>query len=1467
MLTVYTNQKDLLKANNTTEVSRLSSVDTELLDSRDFSITLKDNQRPKLELHVYTPDGLYLTGNHNTLYTIEDTDTNTQLNAYKHLAVDLSNELETLGITRGQYRLIYNLFDNVLGSFDSEKVFIKEISPSRRELRLQLSNNSNTELNKQLFDLRDRWTEISNNDIFDSFVLNFGFNETYQIINFRFEIDFNTTPEVFIKLYDPLPSKYAEKSKVFISEEIIIPFLDTVTIVPKHVPMPANTLAGPNFDLDEFDGYSVATSFKSWNDLLSENLSTSQQIIDNYFSGSLSGVKLNVDYRYFDNFVHYSSAAERVKNFKFKLELIEYYSQQINAVNNITNGGPAVITNLNDLYTKRNNVVGTFDDFERYLFFETTGSKLYSFYDVTGSYGITSSIDPWPKVSGSHASSWGDAYEIWSNATTQWSLGYTNSDLYTYFNNLAPVASDTGEEYYNNLIEIATIYDKFNIHKLRNSIPDHIQNTEGNEEYILFVDMMGQHFDILWAYIKQLTSINTREEHPKDGMPDELLYHVASSMGFDLLNGRSSSELWKYSLGTDADGNILQSTVDSIKTISDETNTKEIWRRLINNLPYILKSKGTSRSIKALLSCFGIPSTILTIKEYGGPSSFTDNDHFPEYVHNVYHYAWLAESGSLNIPARIYNNKGVKITPNTLEFRFKTDSNFNYNTNTLYNIVSSVNNRYSLFLTKDSADGIEGTLHFKDFVTNNEVTASNLQIFDDSWHTVVITEENTGSIDTKTAINIAKALYGKTIYIKSGSFVQNASGSNFIFIPSSLSGSFALGSGSINFATASYAPLSLSKFYGHFQEIRLWSGSLNYNTISEHAASPNTYTYNVDRELLSNGAEASAPYDHLLQRWPLNNKVFLSGSIYQLSANPDNNNVYNDTASLYFIGYTNTSSINFEGFEETYYTPSPSLGGSSLYTNKVRIESASLDPNLRLNTKTRIEKSSYDRYSLDSNRLGVYFSPQTVINEDIFNQLGYFEIDDYIGNPSDIYNDHYNDLNNFAIQYWKKYDNRNDFEAYFRALEIYDFTLFRYIKQLLPQRANAIVGLVVEPNVLERGKVKLYNKPKIENLKQDAFFNKIEPTLTSEYNILNANISESVAPNIFSEYQSLRGLIEDAIDVNRLGTKWLQHRYLGKYKITEYGTYYPTTLQSAPYGNSNRIINNSKLSTYLVDQSNKFVLYLTSGSFTLNSSTSKRFTLPSPGYYFISASFNEGLTSFGIYDGNSSNNILIDSVSSMSVYNKELYFSNNFFDIKETGYNSVSFGTINCNALTLSSSSSFVTITPTNFTLTNGESLLISSSVQFDGDPYIISASFSSSPFPYNFVIKDSAGNILATSSFADGATQYSASLSLPRYTSKIYFQQVPYYTLLHSNINFNKFNIYNLNYSEVQDYVPTGTKNQRYDGSKLTGPKINVDSPTTIDGGPVVKITKVNPNQIVFANNQITTLDQSVTGTKSKSI
>lgn len=1226
MLSVYSNQQNLINSTNTTNVARIQPVDITLMTADPLKITFAESYRPNLELHVYTPDGIYLTGNYDTKFTIENNDTTFATDIEKHLSVDLEASLNALGINRGQYKVVYNVFNNIIGSYDGSKLWIKEISPSRTELRVQLFDNNNTSLKHQYSKLYAAWHDSISADTYNTYLLNFGNNETYQISNILFDTGVTGGPELILKLYSALPATYTEKTQLWISEDIINPVFDTVSIVPTYIPEVSYTLAGPNFNLSEYEKSSIATDYKSWNDLLGASLTTSQQLIDSQFpSGSLSGIKLNLNYRLFDNFVHFSSATERVENFYYKLQLIEHYSDQIQTVAGII-GDDIVQTNLADLYSKRNAVVSGFDDFEKYLFFESTGSTLYSNYDFTGS------INPWPKVTATTLT-WSEAFALWAVETATWISGpLTSTDPYGYFGIQASTVSTVGLEYYNNLLELARIYDSNNIHKLQNAVPTYLldsENSNGGNELSLFVHMLGQHFDIIWTYIKSLTSISTREEHPKDGMPSDLLYHVASSLGFQLLNGKSSSDLWNYSLGLNTDGTAITSNANGVLSLPDGENTKEIWRRIVNNLPYILKSKGTSRSVKALLSCFGIPSTILTIKEYGGPSTYTDNNHYPQYVKDVFHYAWSSSTGSLKLSANTYTSPNTDITSSvnagTLEFRFKTDINQSYAVGAPYNIfyVTGSMGTGSLSFTNDN--NRTGTIS----VNFNESTGSvsNLYLLDGAWHTVVIERyNNTGSL------KVAKSLYGKDVYVQSSSIGP------------------VMANTLINWDEDIYFATGSNKFIGHFHEIRLWSGSLNDETIFEHAASPYTYTYNVDRDTLFAGQEADKPYDHLIQRFTLSSDVIYSGSFYQKSVHP--NQSVNNTGSIYFIDVDTSGSIQFDGIEETYYSPSPSLGGSSLYTNKVRIDSSSLDLSKRLNTKTRVEKSSLDKYSIDSNRLGIYFSPQNAINEDIFNQLGYFEIDDYIGNPADVYNDKYTNLATFSKEYWKKSTSKNDFESYFRALQHYDFTLFEYIKRILPQRINLISGLVIEPNVLERSKVKMVSRPTLEDLYKTA-------------EITNTDTN----PDIIGSYVTYEGIIDSDIpNVNKTGFKWMQHRYIGKYKITESGSYTP--IQT----------------------------------------------------------------------------IIVDSRQSQHLLTSVYFYS-----------------------------------------------------------------------------------------------SAISASMQLPVSSS-----------FIPANINNNH---------------GIGYDNSRYNGSKLIGSSINVDSVNTIDGGPVVKITRVNPNQLVYAANQITTTAAATTGQRAQSL
>ena len=55
-------------------------------------------------------------------------------------------------------------------------------------------------------------------------------------------------------------------------------------------------------------------------------------------------------------------------------------------------------------------------------------------------------------------------------------------------------------------------------------------------------------------------------------------------------------------------------SVTGVKTSINDYN-KELWKRIYHNAPYLLKTRGTERGLRALINCYGIPDTILQVKE------------------------------------------------------------------------------------------------------------------------------------------------------------------------------------------------------------------------------------------------------------------------------------------------------------------------------------------------------------------------------------------------------------------------------------------------------------------------------------------------------------------------------------------------------------------------------------------------------------------------------------------------------------------------------------------------------------------------------------------------------------------------------------------------------------------------------------------------------------------------------------
>ena len=149
--------------------------------------------------------------------------------------------------------------------------------------------------------------------------------------------------------------------------------------------------------------------------------------------------------------------------------------------------------------------------------------------------------------------------------------------------------------------------------------------------------------------------------------------------------------------------------------------------------------------------------------------------------------------------------------------------------------------------------------------------------------------------------------------------------------------------------------------------------------------------------------------------------------------------------------------IPYDSIEETYYYDGVSAAVGTFDDNKIRIEDNELIG--VLDPKTRAERSQFDKAPLASKKLGIYFSPQTMINEDIIAQFGFTELDQYIGDPGDTEDKSYPRLVQAAQGYWKKYADKNDINAYIKIFTLFDLSFFRQLEQLLPARADILSGI------------------------------------------------------------------------------------------------------------------------------------------------------------------------------------------------------------------------------------------------------------------------------------------------------------------------------------------------------------------------------------------------------------------------
>jgi hypothetical protein len=616
---------------NTTQVSRYTTDDLRLITSQkikksfgvskdyieyyvyDIGNNLLDSdynyQKYKLPVDSALTSPVTPTPNvNNTTVTGAEVGTTSNLTingaTYPIIEIDPVQDLQDLGYSSGEFKVQYNVFKNQISNFAASDLFIKEISPDRTELRVASVNLTDSQIESGSLNLINTYLSSS---VFDPYLLNFSNNKQAIVTNIVLNRA-DTGYEILFKLYSELDPTINEKSSLWVVEEISTPYifdinLDAILSAPK-----GKKLKGPNFNnISRFGLGSTTSPYTSTfaNDqegLFGLNASQSININVNY-SGT------NGEEGGFTSFVNFGSALSRVQNFSTKIKQIESYTNLINQYTPNISTTSSLQSEINSYSASINTIITNFDGFENYLYFES-GSLTSSVQ-----YGIT----PYPKVNSDKP------YILYPT---------TSSQYYAWYNAATSSAED---------------YDSNNQNYFRYSVPGYIADDPANNNYLTFIDMMGQFFDNIWIYVKSITDRNLANNNLNVGISKDVVYSLLQSLGISVFNSFGDQGIAQYLLGANTGSAIYSGSLNDFSATSSYLNNipkkdilAESYKRIYHNLPLLLQRKGTVAGLRTLLSTFGIQnqdyytisgstyytptgsaltSSILNVKEFGGSTT------------------------------------------------------------------------------------------------------------------------------------------------------------------------------------------------------------------------------------------------------------------------------------------------------------------------------------------------------------------------------------------------------------------------------------------------------------------------------------------------------------------------------------------------------------------------------------------------------------------------------------------------------------------------------------------------------------------------------------------------------------------------------------------------------------------------------------------------------------------------------
>jgi len=645
------------------------------------------------------------------------------------------------------------------------------------------------------------------------------------------------------------------------------------------------------------------------------------------------------------------------------------------------------------------------------------------------------------------------------------------------------------------------------------------QGELGSSQVIVtFLYIWSKFFDEIKMFLDAFRTLKSVDYNTDETIPDNFLQDMIKSYGFYLPQFFGAANISQYSDGEDVvEVGLSNYTLKKVQAY--------LTRRILVNMPDILRSKGTQHSIKSFLRSIGIdPDNSLRIREFGGPS--------------IRQLGYCRESKTEVVPMADFSTSALSTSPFLLSTRLETESGFP-------DAVGPFSNGESTFLS----DGLmtSGSWTFEatyKFDPQNTVRSSNTQslvrflstgsdasaqngiilnvVADNEGAVSAYIRPGAGANSPLLSLNLPKvnvfsgerwnisvackrndsfdSLFSSSYYLRAtvqnaGSVEKNYSDQSYFYelyasednvfrkLSSAYNSSglfFEIGNSSPEPSGIGYLFLNdtltapnesrSTTFTGQVSNVKFWSKFIDDTEWNEHARNHSSFGVNDSLTNYNYVTNKDGSFERIRIRSFEKQEEKYSDTLGDITFTDFSENELHIAGT----GFTPESKV-FKSSIVGYSYLSPYFDEYST-NEKIRIRSFQDELNLKDSPWASLDPAfelPAGETPLDDPRLSIEFSLIDALNRDIIAMFSTLDqLGNAIGSPEVMFSPDYPDLEKLRNIYFNRLSERVNFRSFFEFYRWFDTSIGTFISQLVPRKTKFKgTNFVVESHVLERNKL------------------------------------------------------------------------------------------------------------------------------------------------------------------------------------------------------------------------------------------------------------------------------------------------------------------------------------------------------------------------------------------------------------